>query len=412
MKVEFRVPDVGEGIAEIEIIEWLVEVGDRIGEDHVVAMIQTDKSVVEMPSPVAGVVTSLGGQPGDILPVGEVLIVVDAPDGSAPAIPPPATPVAQAPSAEVATASAQPATRPRAAPAVRKVALDHGVDLTAVTGTGPGGRITRDDVLSAASATTAPEERASPAPVAERPPRPAAARPEGADERVPLRGLRRQIAKKMVEAWQTVPHIIDYREADATRLVEARRQLREALPERASSLTYVPVLTKITAIALHEHPLLNASLDMEAQEYVLQQRINIGIATSTDDGLLVPVVQDADQRSVLEIAEEIDALVTRTRAGKATRDDLAGGTYTVNNLGALGTTMGTPIIRTPEVGIIGFGRITDRVVAVDGVPTVRPTMVLSSVGDHRLLDGDTLSAFTASVVRLIESPYLLLADLR
>jgi pyruvate dehydrogenase E2 component (dihydrolipoamide acetyltransferase) len=231
------------------------------------------------------------------------------------------------------------------------------------------------------------------------------------DEHVPLRGLRRQIAKKMVESWRSVPHIIDYREVDASRLIEVRQTLREAWPEHAAVLTYVPIFVKVTATALRQHPLMNASFDEDAGEYVLHRRIHIGIATATSDGLLVPVVHDADRKSILELAVEFGQLVELTRTRKASLDQLTGGTYTVNNLGAIGASMGTPLIHTPEVGIAGFGRISDRVVARDHVPVVRPVLMLSSVGDHRLHDGDTLGAFTSTLVRLLENPYELLAEL-
>ncbi|MGH3259805.1 MAG: dihydrolipoamide acetyltransferase family protein, partial [Streptosporangiaceae bacterium] len=245
-----------------------------------------------------------------------------------------------------------------------------------------------------------------------------AARPSAAaaarlpDEHVPLRGLRREIAKNMAESWRTIPHITDWREADATQLIEARRVLQAHAPAVAGALTYVPFFVKITATALRHHPLLNASFDEEQQEYVLHRRIHIGIATSVPDGLLVPVVRDADTKTVVELAEEIAELVRLARERKASREQLTGGTYTVNNFGAIGGHMGTPIIRPPEVGILGFGRMSDRVVAVDGRPAVRPTIALSSVGDHRLHDGDTLGTFTSAVAELIEHPYALLGELR
>ena len=228
----------------------------------------------------------------------------------------------------------------------------------------------------------------------------------------PLRGLRREIAKKMAESWRSVPHITAWRETDATQLIEARRALIAHAPAAAGALTYVTFFVKITAMALQRHPLMNASFDEEAQEYVLHRRINIGIATAAPDGLLVPVVRDADTKTIIELADEISELVAVARERRASREQLTGGTYTVNNFGSIGGHMGTPIIRTPEVGILGFGRIADRVVAVDGSPVVRKTIMLSSVGDHRLHDGDTLGAFTSAVADLIEHPYALLGELR
>ena len=425
MSVEFRMPDIGEGIAEVELLEWNVEVGAVVREYDTLATIQTDKSIVEMPSPVTGRVTRLGVQAGDMLPVGDVLIVFDTSDDAAAeqataagsrATPASARTAAPAPSpADVPVVTDRPAARPKASPVVRRLALDEGVDLALVSGTGPGGRITREDVQLAA--TGAAQEETSGTPAAQDSKRPAAGRGGVADrdlpdEHVPLRGLRRQIAKKMAESWRSVPHITDWRETDATQLIEARRALIAHVPAAAGALTYVPFFVKITAMALQHHPLMNASFDEEAQEYVLHRRINIGIATAAPDGLLVPVVRNADTKTIIELADEISELVALARERKASREQLTGGTYTVNNFGSIGGHMGTPIIRTPEVGILGFGRIADRVVAVDGSPVVRKTIMLSSVGDHRLHDGDTLGAFTSAVADLIEHPYALLGELR
>jgi pyruvate dehydrogenase E2 component (dihydrolipoyllysine-residue acetyltransferase) len=432
MSVEFRMPDIGEGIAEVELLEWHVEVGSQVREYDVLATIQTDKSIVEMSSPFTGTVVRLGAAPGDILPVGDVLVVLDtgtdtnagtgtnagADAGDAAEMGTGAAPAAE-PVAE----------RPRAAPAVRRLAVELGVSLADVRGSGPSGRITNEDVRLAAAAG-ADQAGARPGPPQDEDAGEAEAKPavgpvpdlaaqQGAaitrhlpDEHVPLRGLRRQIAKNMAESWRTIPHITDWREADATQLIEARRALSAHVPAVAGALTYVPFFVKITATALRHHPLLNASFDEEHQEYVLHRRINIGIATSVPDGLLVPVVRDADTKTVIELAEEIAELVGLARERKASREQLTGGTYTVNNFGAIGGHLGTPIIRPPEVGILGFGRISDRVVAVDGAPAVRSTIGLSSVGDHRLHDGDTLAAFTSAVMDLIERPYALLGELR
>lgn len=399
-------PDIGEGIAEVEILEWHVRVGEQIRADQIVATIETAKAVVEMPTPLTGTVVSLGAETGGRLPVGGVLITVDGTPGAADP-----SPVARAPVFNQGMSSpARPAAaRPKAAPAVRRFAVEHGVELQGLRGSGPGGRITREDVLEAVSSNvdsemTARDRGRSPAHAPD-------IGPDGADEHVPLRGVRRQIAKAMVESWRSIPHIVDYREVDATWLVEARASMREAWPEHAAALTFVPLFVKVVATALRRHPLMNASFDEEAEEYVLHRRVHIGVATATADGLLVPVVRDADRKSIHELAIEIAELVELARARKATLEQLRGGTYTVNNLGALGASMGTPIIRIPEVGITGFGRIGDRVVARGGVPVVKPMLTLSSVGDHRLHDGDTLGEFTSTLVRLLEAPYELLAEL-
>ena len=431
MRRDFQMPDIGEGIAEVEIIEWRIGIGDKIQPDQIVATIQTDKSVVEMPTPLGGTVVFLGAEAGDLLAVGSVLISVETETNVSAEAPPGAD--LDSASSLAHTSQALPGVRDavveptllagddssiraKAAPSVRRLAVERGVNLATIRATGPGGRVTRDDVLEAAAGPTnglPADATAQVEPARSIPTRRPADRLESGedDEHVPLRGLRRQIAKKMVESWRNVPHIIDYREVDASRLIEVRQALREAWPEYAAVLTYVPLLVKVSAIALRRHPLMNASFDEEASEYVLHRRIHIGIATATSDGLLVPVVRDADRKSILELAVELGELVELARSRKATQEQLTGGTYTVNNLGSIGTSMGTPIIRTPEVGITGFGRITDRVVARDGAAVVRPIMMLSSVGDHRLLDGDTLGSFTATLVRLLENPYELLAEL-
>jgi pyruvate dehydrogenase E2 component (dihydrolipoamide acetyltransferase) len=432
MTYDFRMPDIGEGIAEVEIVDWLVSVGDRVHEDQLVVTVETDKARVDMPTPVSGTLTELGAQPGEVLPVGAVLFRLDQ-DGSAPNTAPPPEP-SPAPQQSAPPAPPEPSLAPevgspgrrirvKAAPSVRRLADEHGVDLASLTGSGPGGRVTKDDVVAAAAASgpvtpapvAGPTAPAGPpggamavSPAAPRRPR----APLPVDQPIPLRGLRRTIARNMSESWRTIPHIIDWRQADASRLVAARDDLRQACPDVAAQITYVPLLVKIVATALKANPLMNASLTPEADGYVLHSRINIGIATSTPDGLLVPVVRDADQKSVPELATEIAELVALARDRRATPAQLTGGTYTVNNVGALGGTMGTPIIRSPEVGILGFGRITETVVARDGVPVVVPAITLSSVGDHRLHDGEELSAFTADVVTLIENPVRLLGALR
>lgn len=422
MTYEFRMPDIGEGIAEVEVIEWRVAVGDRISQDQPVVAVQTDKALVEMPSPVAGVLSAFGAEAGEVIPVGSVLFIVEQSDGASVSVPHPGAAGPADPSVTTADASAAPGrvatesrsgARVKAAPSVRQLAVERGIDLATLAGSGPGGRVVREDVENAAS--QAPVAAANGAQLVGDPQR-AVAAPKttdtAEDEVVPLRGLRRQIAKNMVASWRAIPHITDWRQADASNLVAVRAAIREAHPENAAPLTYLPLLVKIVATALTGHPLMNATMAPDADEYVLHHRIHLGIATSTPDGLLVPVVEDADRKSVVELAAEIAELVEATRGRKVAARQLTGGTYTVNNVGALGGSMATPIIRSPEVGIMAFGRIADQVVAQGGVPAVKPVITLSSVGDHRLHDGDTLSAFTTDVVRLVENPLILLGNLR
>jgi pyruvate/2-oxoglutarate dehydrogenase complex dihydrolipoamide acyltransferase (E2) component len=375
--VEFRLPDIGEGIAEAEIVAWRVAVGDHVREHDELAEIQTDKAIVNIPAPVTGVVEQLCAQEGESLAVGAVLAVFRADDAPAAAAPP----------------------RPRAAPATRARARELGLELAALEGSGPDGRILRQDV----------ERAAAPA---------AAVAPDAdAGEVVPLRGTRRAIARAMTEAWQQVPRITDYREVDATELVRCRRRLVDDARGRgedalAAALTFTPLIARAVLACVRDHPYVNASIDLERDEITLHGHRHLGIAAAGPDGLVVPVVRDADRRTLAELALEIAGLAAAARERRLRPEQLAGPTLTVNNYGGLGIWLGTPIVRPPEVVNFGVGAIRDTVVAVDGAPVVRPTLVVAAAGDHRVLDGHTLGVFVSDVVRLLEDPLLLLRDSR
>lgn len=392
--VEFRLPDVGEGIDAADVLEWRVPEGDPVREHDVLVEVQTDKAVVEIPAPATGTLVRHGAAPGESLPVGAVLAVLETAEA--------------AEAAEAAEPSPAPPQRPLAAPATRRLARETGVDLGALQGSGPHGRITREDVERAGSDAPAAGE---PAPA--QPP----AAPPARGEVVPLRGLRRSIARSLTAAWREVPHVTDYREVDATALLAARDALRaearragdEAL---AAALTPTPLLVKIAAVALGRHPYVNASIDLEREEITLHAHTDIGVATATPEGLVVPVVHDAAGRSVEEIAREVHRLTDLARRNRLRPEDVSGGTFTVNNYGGLGIWLGTPIVKPPEVANLGVGAIRDQVVAVDGQPVVRPIAALAVSADHRVLDGHTLAAFVSDVVRLIEQPALLLGGLR
>ena len=377
---EFRLPDVGEGIATADIGDWLVAEGDRVAEHQDLVEIQTDKAMVVIPCPVTGVVTRLCAQPGDTLDVGAVLAVF-------------------APERAPERAPAPP--RPLAAPATRRLARELGVDLAGLAGGGPHGRILREDVEAAAGAPApqAPAPRAAPA----------------AGEVVPLRGVRRAIAETLTRAWQEVPRVIDYREVDATALLAARRALKERIAARgddelARAMTPTPLLVLAAVRALRDHPYVNASIDMEAGEITLHRDVHVGIATASPDGLMVPVLHDAADKGLAQTAREVAALTSAARARRLTPEQLAGATFTVNNYGGLGIWLGTPIVRPPEVANLGVGAIRDQVVAVNGRALVRPTLALAVAGDHRVLDADTLAAFVTDVVGLLEEPLLLFED--
>jgi pyruvate/2-oxoglutarate dehydrogenase complex dihydrolipoamide acyltransferase (E2) component len=384
--VEYRLPDIGEGLREGEIVAWRVAVGDTVERDQIIVEVETDKAVVELPSPAAGVIAELGGKPGDILEVGALLAVIrTSPD---------------APSAS-ATGSSR---RVLASPATRKLALERGVDLAEVEGSGPGGRVTREDVEAAAGGLAEEASAAKHSPDVRAPE--VDSERAGDVEIVPLRGVRRRVAQTMTRSWQTIPHITNFAEADATELVRARGKLRERLgPE----LTYLPLFVAAVVAALRRYPVMNANLDLGAGTIAYHRRCHIGIATATDDGLIVPVLHDADRKPLDEIAREAAALAEAARTRSITPDQTSGGTFTITNFGSYGGWLGTPVIRPPEAGIAGFGRIRDAVVPVDGVPAVRPVLPLSVAADHRLVDGDVLGGFVAELAALLSDPVLLLA---
>lgn len=384
MPFEFKFPDIGEGTDSGELLEWHVAEGQEVREDDPLAEVETDKATVTIPCPTTGRVLELRAKVGDLVPVGEVLAVFEATTEA-----PEAPPTASAPRAETpatATAGRAAASPPLASPAVRKRARDLGIELEQVRGSGPDGRIEPADLEQAAAGAPSP-----PAPAAgER------------DQVVPLRGTRRAIARAMTEAWRTIPHIIDYREADATELLAWRERLRGQPGHE--HLTVTPLLLRLTVEALKRHPYANASIDLEREQITLRSEYNVGIATAAPDGLLVPVVHGADRKTVSELAEEIAELTRAARARRLRPEQLNGGTFTLNNYGSLGVWLGTPIIKPGEVANLGVGRVLERPVARHGQVAVRPIVALSVSGDHRVLDGHTLGAFVSDVVALIEDP--------
>lgn len=401
-RLAFHLPDVGEGLGEAEIVAWAVGVGDEVREDQPIVSVSTDKSVVDIPAPASGRIVALGGDVGDVLPVGSLLALIEVVAGGDGEEAPPAAGAAPQPSGAPARAAV------RAAPSTRRLATQLDVDLAAVDGAGPNGRITADDVRAAAAAAggaRAPEARDAPGTEAP-PPAPAPA-PPPADETVPLRGIRRQVARTMSTAWQ-VPHITDFREVDASELVRAHGRLRRRLADRGIRLTFMPLFVKAVAVALRAHPRFNARIDVEGGTITYLAACHIGIATATDDGLVVPVLRDADRKSLQQVAEELARLAETARGARLEPGDTAEGTFTISNFGSYGTRLGTPIIRPPEVGIVGFGRIADAVVPVDGQPAVRPVLPLAVTTDHRLNDGAGLGAFAATLTDLLADPVLLL----
>ena len=406
---EFKLPDVGEGLSEGEIVRWHAAPGERVRVHQSLVDVQTDKAIVEIPAPVSGTLVRLGGDPGDVIAVGAMLALIEgdeiprdveepreagareAPSGSGDAEPAPPSSSGAGPAGH---------RRVRASPAVRKLARERGVDLAAITGSGGRGQITREDVEAALAGTVAQPEAA---------PVTASPAPRGEDRIEPLRGLRHRIAQTMSEAWRNVPHIFSMEEIDARDLVRARESANAVHPDSGARVGYLPFFVQACAAALRAHPRFNASLDMEARQIVYRHRCNIGIATATPDGLIVTVLHDADGKSLRELAEEIRDLSTLARERRVSPAQIAGGTFTISNYGSYGGAMGAPIIRPPEVAIAGFGRVREAVVPVEGRAVVRPVLPLCVSTDHRLNDGEHLHAFMESIARHLREPAHLLA---
>lgn len=480
MAYEFRLPDVGEGLHEAEIVRWLVREGDTVREDQPLVEVQTDKVTTEIPSPVAGRVARLLARPGDVVEVGSVIVVIEEAGAAAAEPAPPNTPARVAESAPSAaraatappavsaapqaTAAAPPATaatprasatvpapangaplspptpsvpgaapagRPLATPAVRRRAREMGIDLRQVQGTGPAGRITAADlerfaaarmdtaaVAAVADGGVAPDGgvQAPPAAAPEVPsPPPAAGRAVAGPQpgqRVPLRGVRRVIAEAMVRSKHTAPHVTVMDEVEVSALVAVREEARRLAAARGVRLTYLPFIVKAAVAALREFPYLNASLDDERQEIVLHDRYHIGIATDTEAGLMVPVVKDADRKRLIDLAAEIADLAARARAGKLALEELRGGTFTVSNIGVVGSGMVfTPVINHPEVAILGVGTLTEKPVVRDGAVAVGKVLHLSLSFDHRVVDGAMAGRFLRRVMDLLANPTLLLLEM-
>ena len=404
MVKEFRLPDIGEGVHEGEITKWLVKEGDPIKEEQLFVEVMTDKVTVQLPSPFTGKVLKLLAKEGEVVKVGNPIIVVGEEGEAAPAAAAPTAKAATAPAAKpAAPAPAPPAATPPtgeilATPAVRKLARERNVDLAAIRGTGPRGRITEEDVRGATVGVT-----------------PAVAIPAGTpagalEERIPVHGIRRRIAEKMHKSKTTAAHFTYVEEVDMTPLVHLREKLKGKAEKRGVKLTYLPFIVRAIVAALKDHPMLNATLDDEKQEIVVKRYYHIGIATATDAGLIVPVIHDADKRDIYALAKEVERLAEAARTNKLTPQDITGGTFTITSLGALGGILATPIINWPEVAIVGIHRIEKRPVVHDDQIVVREMMYLTCSFDHRAIDGHIGAAFVESLKEYLEHPALLFVE--
>ena len=390
---DFNFPDVGEGIAEAEIVRWLVKAGDWVNEDEDLVEVETDKAVVTINSPYTGRIEKLYGQEGDLIKVGALLTTIrDQEETSRPQS------VKQDSGTVVGSLGEEKEVEVVreviATPAVRALAKQVSLDLTRVKGSGSGGRITKEDVERAAKIIGEPPA--------------SAADSYGPVEKVPLRGLRRTVAKRMAEASKRVAEVTIWEDADITELEQLRAEERKIAEAKGVKLTYLPFLIQAAVAALKAHPYLNASLDEQAEEIVLKRYYNIGIAVDTSDGLIVFVIKDADQKNILDLAREGAVLAEKARQRKIDLPELRGSTFTITNYGVVGASYGTPIINYPEVAILGLGKIEDRPVARSGQIVIRKIMPLSLAFDHRVIDGVEAGRFLGVVIQHLEKPNLML----
>jgi len=503
MVFEYELPDVGEGVAEGEIVAWHVDVGDEVKEDQVLAEVETDKAVVDLPSPVDGTILELHAEEGEIVAVDSVVVTIDvdgdaeAVDGESASADEPAATSSESTSESTSDGttgqtdqSSVPEGRVFAPPNVRRLARELGVDISTVDGTGPSGRITEGDVRAAAEGSeeeaekTEEAEKAPEQPVAaqssaaETPTQTAVQTAESADrERTlatpatrrvakeegvdldavptdktrngeafveaadvqtyaeaqqaaqevdtaatgatdetarvttePYRGVRRTIGERMAESVYTAPHATHHDTAEVSGLVEAREELKSRAEANDVSLTYMPFVMKAIVAGLKEYPVLNSELDEENEEILYKHYYDIGVAVATDAGLMVPVVENVDEKGLLELAAEVRDLATRARERKLSPDELRGSTFTITNFGAIGGEYAKPVINYPETAIMGLGAIEERPVAADGEVVARPTLPLSLSIDHRVIDGAEAAQFCNTVIEYLENPMLLLLE--
>lgn len=418
MAYEFKLPDIGEGVVEGEIVKWLVNEGDTVEEDQPLVEVMTDKATVTIPSPKKGKIVERIGAEGDIVEVHAVLVKIEEAGGATAKQPEkkPEEKPEQKPEAKTAPEQ-KPAAKPAdrgdekvlATPVTRRIAREMDVDLREVQGTGPQGRVLKKDVLAFTE-----QEAPAPAPAA----RPSAPAPVAApsvsvaraDERMPLRGLRKAIFKKMTQSEQFAVPFTYVDEVDMTALVELRERVNKQLAAEGQKLTFLPFITKALIAALRKFPHLNAHMDEQAQELIVKHAYNIGIGVATDAGLTVAVVHDAAGRSIRGIGQEIDRLATAARDNKLSMQELSGGTFTITSLGKDGGMFATPVINHPEVAILGIHKIEARPVVIDRQIVIRDRMYMSCSFDHRIIDGHVGAAFVSEIKRLLESPDLLFID--
>ncbi|MBT2570327.1 dihydrolipoamide acetyltransferase family protein [Planococcus sp. ISL-110] len=459
MAFEFRLPDIGEGIHEGEIVKWFVKAGDTIEEDDILVEVQNDKAVVEIPSPVSGTIEEVLVEEGTVAVVGDVLIRIDAPDAdggedeeqgdkkeAAPEVkeetaeqvqsgtaesgqevdkapakeeaPKEQTGAGDQPQAD-STEESDPNARVISMPSVRKFARDNDVNIKQVSGSGNNGRVLREDVeafmngdqkAATPAASEAPQEAAAESTEKAAPKAPATPEGEFPETREKMSGIRKAIAKAMVYSKQTAPHVTLMDEVDVTELVAHRKKFKDIAAEKEIKLTYLPYVVKALVSTLREFPALNTSFDDETSEIIQKHYFNIGIAADTGKGLMVPVIKNADRKSVFAISDEINGLATKARDGKLSAAEMKGASCSITNIGSAGGQWFTPVINHPEVAILGIGRIAEKPVIKNGEIVAAPVLALSLSFDHRMIDGATAQHALNHIKRLLSQPELLLME--
>jgi pyruvate dehydrogenase E2 component (dihydrolipoamide acetyltransferase) len=416
MAYEFKFPDIGEGLTEGEIVRWLVKEGDEIKEGDPLVEVETDKALAEIPSPVSGVVLKILVKEKEIVKVGQVIVVIGERGEALPPHPKPRSvsvigELEEAPEEGPSILSpSEPIKTPLinghvlATPAVRALAKELGVDIQQVKGSGPDGRILEKDIrqfVEAKAKEPKPEKMTK------------VKKYDfyGYIDRIPLRGVRRSIAKAMVKSIYTAPHVTTMDEADVTELWKIKEKEKREAEKKGIKLTILPFIIKAVLSGLEKHPYLNATLDDENEEIILKKYFNIGVATDTPEGLMVPVIKNAKDKSILQIAQELTQLVEKARNRTIDLADLKGGTFTITNYGALGGLYGTPIINHPEVAILGIGKMREMPVVRNGRVVVRKILPLALSFDHRVVDGAEGARFLNTVIARLEDPNLILLEI-
>ena len=398
MEFMLKLPDIGEGVAEGEILKWLVKEGEAVKEDQSLVEVMTDKVNVQIPSPKDGKIARLLVKEGEVVKVGHGILVIEVEEDAQD------SPVPAEPSSQAAPAPAPQSARPQVAldrvlatPATRKLARELGVDLTTVIGTGPVGRVTDDDVRSG---------RPSPAVASS-----AAPAPSSGEERIQLRGVRKVIAERMAKSFHTMALVTLVDEVDMTELVLLKEAFKGSAEKKGVKLTFLPFIIKAVIPALREFPYANSTLDERNGEIVLKKRYNLGIAADTPNGIMVPVLKDADLKDIFELSAEIERLASRARTGELGLEEVQGSTFTITNLGSIGGLFATPIVNYPEAAILGTHRISKRPVVRDGKIEVRDMMYLSLSFDHRVIDGAYGARFMNRVIEIIQDPKKILSEI-